>query len=181
MTSQPKKRRTKEDIDLTWAPGLEGAESALRSLNRDSIGLKVLAATNMLFEIYDKVCSLHNVSSSQQQIPACTPMLEFSQVGEEQQVGEEEAPTPSTGTSTSRSKGKKQQGSKRRRGEHGRHKVDRREEVHEIHEVGPMGEPIRPTEVIAVFSNQDAIITRDKVEITWENWNTILEAYKELI
>jgi hypothetical protein len=96
-------------------------------------------------------------------------MLEFGQVMEEQQVREEEAPTPSTGTSTSRSKGKKKQGPKRRRGEHGRHKVDRSEEVHEILEVGPMGEPIRPTEVIAMFSNQATVITRDKVEITWEN------------
>jgi hypothetical protein len=47
--------------------------------------------------------------------------------------------------------------------------VDRSEEVHEILEVGPMGEPIRPTEVIAMFSNQVVVITRDKVEITWEN------------
>jgi hypothetical protein len=52
-------------------------------------------------------------------------MLKFGQVREEQQVGEEEALAPSTGTSTSRSKGKKQQGPKWRRGEHGRHKVDR--------------------------------------------------------
>jgi hypothetical protein len=95
-------------------------------------------------------------------------MLEFGQVGEEQ-VGEEEAPAPSTRTSTSRSKCKKQQGPKRRKGEHERHKVDRSEAVHEILEVGPMGEPIRPTEVIAMFSNQVAVITRDKVEITWEN------------
>jgi hypothetical protein len=57
----------------------------------------------------------------------------------------------------------------RGRGTHGRHKVDRSEEVHEILEVGPMGEPIRPTEVIAMFSNQVVVITRDKVEITWEN------------
>jgi hypothetical protein len=69
----------------------------------------------------------------------------------------------------------------RGRGTHGRHKVDRSEEVHEILEVGPMGEPIRPTEVIAVFSNQVVVITRDKVEITWGNWNVVLEAYKELI
>jgi hypothetical protein len=58
--------------------------------------------------------------------------------------------------------------------------VDRSEEVHEILEVGPMGEPIRPMEVIVVFSNQVVVITRDKVEITWENWNVVPEAYKEL-
>jgi hypothetical protein len=49
VTPQPKKRRTEEDIDPTWAPGLEGAKSALWSPNRDSIGLEVLAATSMLF------------------------------------------------------------------------------------------------------------------------------------
>jgi hypothetical protein len=40
------------------------------------------------------------------------------------------------GTSTSRSKGKKQQGPKWRRGEHRRHKVERSEEDHDILEVG---------------------------------------------
>jgi hypothetical protein len=96
-------------------------------------------------------------------------MLEFGQVGEEQQaiqVREEEAPAPSTGTSTSKSKGKKQQGPKQRRREHERHKVDTSAEVHEITEVGPMGEPTKPKEVLAMFSNQVTVITRDKVEIT---------------
>jgi hypothetical protein len=54
VTPQPKKHHTEEDIDLTWAPGLEGVESALRFPNRDSIGLEVLVTTNMLFDIYDK-------------------------------------------------------------------------------------------------------------------------------
>jgi hypothetical protein len=66
VTPQPKKHCTEEDIDLTWAPRLEGAESALQSPNQDSIGLEVLAATNMLFDIYDKAWGLNNASSSQQ-------------------------------------------------------------------------------------------------------------------
>jgi hypothetical protein len=111
-------------------------------------------------------------------------MLEFGQVREDQQaiqVREEEAPAPSTGTSTSKSKGENRQGPKRRRRKHERHKVDRSEEVHEILEVGSMGEPKKPTRVLAVFSNQVAVITRDKVEITWENWNAVSKVYKELV
>jgi hypothetical protein len=44
--------------------------------------------------------------------------------------------------------------------------VDTSAEVHEITEVGPMGEPTKPKEVLAMFSNQVTVITRDKVEIT---------------
>jgi hypothetical protein len=59
--------------------------------------------------------------------------------------------------------------------------VDRSEEVHEILEVGPMGEPRKPTGVLAMFNNQVAVITKDKVEITWENWNAVSKAYKEFV
>ena len=47
-----------------------------------------------------------------------------------------------------------------------------------IHEVGPEGNPLSPPTVLAKFSNQVACIVKDKVEITWEEWNNVPVDYK---
>ena len=47
-----------------------------------------------------------------------------------------------------------------------------------IHEVGPEGNPLSPPMVLAKFSNQVACIVKDKVEITWEDWNNVPVDYK---
>ena len=82
------------------------------------------------------------------------------------------APSPTT---SGKSSGQR---TKLRRGEHGRHRREIHGEVHVIHEVGPKGNPLSPPMILAKFSNQVACIVKDKVEITWEEWNNVPVDYK---
>ena len=93
---------------------------------------------------------------------------------EEEEVSDKEPPAPSP-TTSGKSRGQR---TKLRRGEHGRHRREIHGEVHVIHEVGPEGNPLSPPTVLAKFSNQVACIVKDKVEITWAEWNNVPVDYK---
>ena len=88
----------------------------------------------------------------------------------DQDVEEQPQPAPSTTTSFSVTP-------KRKRGEHGRHK--KKDDVHVIHEVGPQGEPLRPVNILDVFSNQCSCIVREKVPITYDNWKSVPQDFKD--
>jgi hypothetical protein len=64
---------------------------------------------------------------------------------------EEEAPGPSSGTSSIAMMGSKKK-SDLKRGQHGRHQISKNK-VFAIHKIGPKGEPLDPTTIISTFSN----------------------------
>jgi hypothetical protein len=65
-----------------------------------------------------------------------------------------------------------QTGSKKKldlkRGQHGRHQISKKK-VHVIHKIGPKGEPLDPTIIIDIFSNQCSYIVRENVPITFDD------------
>ena len=84
---------------------------------------------------------------------------------------EEEAPGPSSSTSsTAMTDSKKMPDLKR--GQHGRHQSSKKK-VHAIHKIGPKGEPLEPTIIIGTFNNQCSCIVREKVPITYDDWRKV--------
>jgi hypothetical protein len=83
---------------------------------------------------------------------------------------EEEAPGPSSDTSSNAMIDSKKM-SDLKRGQHGRHQI--RNKVHLIHKIGPKGEPLEPTIIISTFSNQCSYIVREKVPITYDDWRKV--------
>ena len=63
---------------------------------------------------------------------------------------EEEAPSPSSGTSLTATMGSKKK-SDLKRGQHRRHQISKKK-VHAIHKIGPKGEALEPTTIIDTFS-----------------------------
>ena len=90
--------------------------------------------------------------------------MEYPNDGEE--GAEEEAPGPSSGTSSTATIDSKK--SDLKRGQHGRHHISKKK-VHAIHKIGPKGEPLDPTIIIGTFSNQCSYIVREKVPITYDD------------
>jgi hypothetical protein len=88
--------------------------------------------------------------------------LEYPDDGD--QEGAEEAPAPSTGTSSTHSKDK----SNLKRGQHGKHQTIEKK-VHAIHRIGSKGQPLEPRRIIGTFSNQCSCIVSDKVPITYDD------------
>ncbi|RLN11625.1 hypothetical protein C2845_PM09G17090 [Panicum miliaceum] len=106
-----------------------------------------------------------NASSCPRQVPVVPMCLEYpDEAGEPKGYGSGPTPSTSATTAVTQSSGKK-------RGQHGRHKVHSK--VHAIHKIGPHGEPLEPTSVIDVFSNQCAAIVKEHVPITYPDWRKI--------
>ena len=89
---------------------------------------------------------------------------------------EEEAPSPSTGTSSTATIGRKKK-SDLKRGHHGRHQISKKK-VHAIHKIGLYGEPLEPTTIISAFNNQCSCIVREKVPITYDDWRKVPDDIK---
>jgi hypothetical protein len=97
--------------------------------------------------------------------------LEYPDDGD--QEGAEEAPAPSMGISSTRSKHK----SNLKRGQHERHQTIEKK-VHAIHRIGAKGQPLEPRRIIGTFSNQCSCIVRDKVPITYDGWRKVPKEIK---
>jgi len=83
--------------------------------------------------------------------------------------GAEEAPSPSSGISSTATTDSKK--SDLKRGQHGRHKG--RKKVHAIHKIGTKGEPLEPITIIGTFNNQCSCIVREKEPITYDDWRKV--------
>jgi hypothetical protein len=74
---------------------------------------------------------------------------------------EEEAPSPSLGTSSTATTGNKNK-SNLKRGQHGRHQISKKK-----------AQPLEPTVIIDTFSNQCSCIVWEKVPITYDEWRKV--------
>ena len=102
------------------------------------------------------------------------PCLEYPNSDEGK---EEEAPSPSSGTSsTAKTSSKKK--SDLKRDQHERHQISKKK-VHVLHKIGMKGEPLEPTTIIGTFSNQCSYIVREKVPITYDDWRKVPKDIKE--
>ena len=119
---------------------------------------------------------INNLSSCPRQIPLVPLCLEYPD-GEE--GVEEEAPGPSSGTSSTATTGSKKK-SNLKSGQHGRHQISKKK-VHAIHKIGPKQEPLEPTTIMGTFSNQCSCIVREKVPITYENWKSVPKDLKGVV
>jgi hypothetical protein len=100
--------------------------------------------------------------------------LEYHDDGDQERV--EEAPAPSMGTSSTRSKDK----SNLKRGQHRRDQTIEKK-VHAIHRIGSKGQPLEPRRIIGTFSNHYSCIVRDKVPITYDDWRKVPKDIKGMV
>ena len=96
--------------------------------------------------------------------------LEFN-VDESEESEDESGPTPSTSAPSGKSGLK--------RGQHGRHKVHN--VVHAITKIGSHGEPLEPTSVIGVYSNQVTCLAKEIVPITYLDWRKVPNNLKKKV